>query len=54
MSLIFYLAHILTDFHPLFNRHNFALFCTFIVGLMTHRHRATVSHHIQQTLDKTA
>ncbi len=43
MSLIFCLTHILTEFRPLFNRQNFALFCTFIVGLMTHRHRATVT-----------
>ncbi len=43
MHLIFCLTGILTEFRPLFNRQNFALFCTFIVGLITHRHRATVT-----------
>ena len=43
MHLIFCLTHILTDFRPLFNRQNFNLFCTFIVGLITYRHRATVT-----------
>ena len=43
MPLIFCLVDILTQFRPLFNRQNFALFCTFIVGLITHRHRATVT-----------
>ena len=43
MSLIFCLAGILTDFRPLFNRQNFALFCTFIIGFITYRHRATVT-----------
>ena len=38
MPLIFCLVDILTQFRPLFNRQNFALFCTFIVGLITHRH----------------
>ena len=35
MHLIFCLASILTDFRPLFNRQNFSLFCTFIVGFIT-------------------
>ena len=43
MHLIFCLTDILTQFRPLFNRQNFALFCTFIVGLITHRHRATMT-----------
>jgi hypothetical protein len=43
MPLIFCLVDILTQFRPLFNRQNFALFCTFIVGLITHRHRATLT-----------
>ena len=43
MCLIFCLADILTQFRPLFNRQNFDLFCTFIVGLITHQHRATVT-----------
>ena len=43
MCLIFCLSDILTQFRPLFNRQNFTLFCTFIVGLITHRHRATVT-----------
>ena len=43
MPLIFCLVDILTQFRPLFNRQNFALFCTFIVGLITHRHHATLT-----------
>ena len=43
MHLIFCLTDILTQFRPLFNRQNFALFCTFIVGLITHQHRATMT-----------
>ena len=43
MPLIFCLVDILTQFRPLFNRQNFALFCTFIAGLITHRHRATLT-----------
>ena len=43
MSLIFCLAGILTDFRPLFNRQNFNLFCIFIVGLISHRHCATIT-----------
>ena len=43
MHLIFCLTDILTQFRPLFNRQNFALFCTFIVGLITHRYRATMT-----------
>ena len=43
MHLIFCLVDILTQFRSLFNRQNFALFCTFIVGLITHRHRATLT-----------
>ena len=43
MPLIFCLVDILTQFRPLFNRQNFALFCTFIIGLITHRHRATLT-----------
>ena len=31
MPLIFCLVDILTQFRPLFNRQNFALFCTFIL-----------------------
>ena len=53
MHLIFCLTHILTDFRPLFNRQNFALFCTFMVGLMTHRHRATVTGIYQAVRPKT-
>ena len=53
MPLIFCLAHILTDFRPLFNRQNFALFCTFIIGFMTHRHRATVTGIYQSVRPKT-
>ena len=53
MYLIFCLAHILTDFRPLFNRQNFVLFCTFIVGLITHRHRATVTGIYQAVRPKT-
>ena len=43
MHLIFCLAHILTEFRPLFNRQSFDLFCVFIVGLITHRRHATVT-----------
>ena len=46
MPLIFCLVDILTQFRPLFNRQNFALFCTFIIGLITHRHRADVDRHL--------
>ena len=48
MPLIFCLVDILTQFRPLFNRQNFALFCTFIVGLITHRHRATLTASIKR------
>ena len=53
MSLIFCLTHILTDFRPLFNRQNFTLFCSFIIGLMTHRQRATVTGIYQAVRPKT-
>ena len=53
MYLIFCLVDILTQFRPLFNRQNFALFCTFIVGLITHRHRATVTGVYQAVRPKT-
>ena len=47
MPLIFCLSHILTEFGPLFNRQNFALFCTFILGLITHRRQATLTEIYQ-------
>ena len=47
MHLIFCLSHILTEFGPLFNRQNFALFCTFILGLITHRRQATLTEIYQ-------
>ena len=53
MHLIFCLTHILTQFRPLFNRQNFNLFCTFIVGLITYRHRATVTGVYQAVRPQT-
>ena len=53
MHLIFCLTHILTEFRPLFNCQNFDLFCTFIVGLITHRHHATVTGVYQAIRPKT-
>ena len=53
MPVIFCLVDILTQFRPLFNRQNFALFCTFIVGLITHRHRATLTGIYQAVRPKS-
>ena len=53
MPLIFCLTDILTQFRPLFNCQNFDLFCTFIVSLITHRHRATVTGIYQAIRPKT-
>lgn len=52
-DLIFCLSHILTDFRPLFNRQSFDLFFTFILGLITHRHRATITGIYQAVRPKT-
>ena len=53
MCLIFCLAYILTDFRPLFNRQNFSLFCTFIVGFITASRSATVTDIYQAVRPKT-
>ena len=53
MGLIFCLSHILTEFGPLFNRPNFALFCTFILGLITHRRQATLTEIYQAVRPKS-
>ena len=53
MHLIFCLSHILTEFRPLFNRQNFALFCTFILGLITHRRQATLTEIYQAVRPKS-
>ena len=53
MHLIFCLSHILTEFGPLFNRQNFALFCTFILGLITHRRQATLTEIYQAVRPKS-
>ena len=53
MPVIFCLVDILTQFRPLFNRQNFALFCTFIAGLITHRHRATLTGIYQAVRPKS-
>ena len=53
MHLIFCLTDILTQFRSLFNRQNFTLFCTFIVGLITHRRHATVTGIYQAVRPKT-
>ncbi len=53
MHLIFCLSHILTEFSPLFNRQNFALFCTFILGLITHRRQATLTEIYQAVRPKS-
>ena len=53
MDLIFCLSHILTEFGPLFNRQNFALFCTFILGLITHRRQATLTEIYQAVRPKS-
>lgn len=53
MHLIFCLAHILTEFRPLFNRQNFALFCTFILGFITHRRQATLTEIYQAVRPKS-
>ena len=53
MSLIFCLTTILTEFRPLFNRQNFTLFCTFILGLITHRRQATLTEIYQAVRPKS-
>ena len=53
MHLIFCLSHILTEFGPLFNRQNFALFCTLILGLITHRRQATLTEIYQAVRPKS-
>lgn len=53
MDLIFCLTSILTEFAPLFKRQNFALFCTFIVGLITHRRCATITGIYQAVRPKS-
>ena len=53
MHLIFCLVDILTQFRSLFNRQNFALFCTFIVGLITHR-SCDVDGHLQAVRPKVS
>ena len=53
MHLIFCLSHILTEFRPLFKRQNFALFCTLIVGLITHRYCATLTGIYQTVRPKS-
>ena len=53
MPLISCLNTILTDFRPLFNRQNFTLFCTFILGLITHRHQATLTEIYQAVRPKS-
>lgn len=53
MHLIFCLTHILTEFRPLFNSQNFDLFSTFVVGVITHRHRATLTGIYQAVRPKT-
>lgn len=53
MHLIFCLAHILTEFRPLFNRQSFDLFCTFILGLITHRRQATLTEIYQAVRPKS-
>ncbi len=53
MDLIFCLSHILTDFRPLFNRRNFALFCTFILGLIAHRYQAPLIEIYQAVRPKS-
>ena len=53
MYLIFCLSHILTEFRPLFNRQNFALFCTFILGFITHRRQATLTEIYQGVRPKS-
>ena len=52
MSLIFCLSAILTEFRPLFNQQNYALFCTFILGLITHRRQATLTEIYQAVRPK--
>ena len=52
MHLIFCLNHVLTEFRPLFNRQNFALFCTFILGLITHRRQASLTEIYQAVRPK--
>ena len=53
MSLIFCLTSILTEFRPLFNRQSYHLFCLFVMGLMTHRHRATLTRIYQAVASQT-
>ena len=53
MHLIFSLSDILIQFRPLFSRQNFDLSCTFIVGLITYQHRATVTGIYQAVRPKT-
>ena len=53
MPLIFCLSNILTEFRPLFNRQNFDLFCTFILGLITHRRQGTLTEIYQAVRPKS-
>ena len=53
MSLICCLTTILTEFRPLFNQQNFVLFCTFILGLITHRRQATLTEIYQAVRPKS-
>ena len=53
MHLIFCLASILTDFRPLFNRQNFSLFCTFIVGFITVPRSGTLTEIYQAVHPQT-
>jgi hypothetical protein len=53
MHLIFCLASILTDFRPLFNRQNFSLFCTFIVGFITAPRSGTLTEIYQAVHPQT-
>lgn len=53
MHLISCLAHILTEFRPLFNRQSFDLFCTFILGLIAQRYGATITGIYQAVRPKT-
>ena len=53
MDLLFCLEDILSDFRPLFNQQNFALFQAFIFGFIANRGKGTLTDLYQSSASKT-
>ena len=53
MSLLFCLGDILSDFQPLFNQQNFALFQAFIFGFIANRGNGTLTELYQSSASET-